>query len=358
MFAVQDEITRRIVDALKVKLAVAPMPRPQRDTEAYDLYLKGLYYSNKSDEESLRKALTLFEAALQKDPQFARAWTGIAGVWNWLADSYVKPLDAYPVAKAAASKALALDPRDADAHCYLGEAERVLSFDYAGEESELEQALKIDPNSAAAHMFLALLLGGRGEITRALQHTEMARNADPLSAIVSNFAGIILLSAGKIDQAIAEVKRTLELDPEFSYFESALGAAYREQGRLSDSLAVYEKARDVSKQPMPGLAVTYANSGRTTEARQILDQFIEQARTKYFAADSIASIYVALGEQDEAFRWLVRAADEHSAPMEGLAFRPEFRPLYSDPRFIDVLRRIGLDPEKALARDRSTDGRK
>jgi adenylate cyclase len=358
VFALQDEITQKIVDALEVKLAIAPAARGQQNAEAYDLYLQGLYLSKKSDEESLRKALRLFEAALDKDPQLARAWTGIAAVWNWLADSYVKPLDAYPAAKAAALKALALDPRDAEAHVWLGEAERVLGYDYAAEQAELEQALKIDPNSAPAHMFLALLLGGKGDIAAMLQHMELARKADPLSAIVSNFAGVILLSAGKTDDAIAEGKRTLELDPEFSYFESALGATYREQGRLTDAIAVYEKARAVSKEPMPGLAVTYAMAGRTSEARQILNQFIEQARTKYFAGDAIATIYVALGERDEAFRWLERAADEHSAPMEGLARRPEFRPLHSDPRFVGLLRRIGLDPEKALAPSRSSEGSK
>jgi TolB-like protein/Tfp pilus assembly protein PilF len=349
VFAVQDEITQKIVEALQLKLAVAGPTHGQQNTEAYDLYLQGLYFSNKSSEEDLRKALTLFEAALEKDPQFARAWTGIAKTWLWLADAYVKPLDAYPAVKAAASKAIALDAREADAHCYLGEAERVLGWNYAAEQAQLEQALKIDPNSAPTHMFLALLLVGQGATEPALRHIEMARKADPLSPIVSNFAGIVLLSAGKIDQAIIEGKRTIELDPEYSYFESPLGAAYRAQGRLTDALAVYEKARDVSKQPTPGLAITYALLGRTAQARELVDQFIGQARTKYFAADSIAAIYVALGERDEAFRWLDRAVVEHSAPMEGLAVRPEFRPLYSDPRFADLLRRVGLDPFKALA---------
>src|SRR4051812_31638991 len=214
VFAMQDEITQRIVDALKVKLAVASPVRGQQNAEAYDLYLQGLYYANKSDEESLRKALTLFEAPLEKDPRFARAWTGIATAWLWLADAYVKPPDAYPAVKTASAKALALDPLDANAHCYLGEALRVLNFDYAGEQAELNKALTIDPNSAVAHMFLALLLSGQGEMTRALQHAELARKGDPLSAIVSNFAGIILLSSGEIEQAITEGKRTLELDPE------------------------------------------------------------------------------------------------------------------------------------------------
>ncbi len=152
MFAVQDEITRAIVDALKVRLAAAPPPRAPQNTEAYDLYLQGLYFSNKSTEEALRKALGLFQRALDKDPTFGRAWTGIAKAWYWLADAYVKPLQAYPEGIEAASKAVALDERDAEAHCYLGEAKRVLDWDFAADEAELKRALQLDPNSAFAQI--------------------------------------------------------------------------------------------------------------------------------------------------------------------------------------------------------------
>src|SRR5438128_2311223 len=126
VFAVQDEITRSIVDALKIKLAVVAPARARQNTEAYDLYLQGLYLSNKSDEESFRKSLNLFQRALDKDPNLARAWTGIAKDWGWLADAYVKPLEAYPKVKEAASKALGLDERDAEARSYFGDSIRIL----------------------------------------------------------------------------------------------------------------------------------------------------------------------------------------------------------------------------------------
>jgi TolB-like protein len=146
VFAVQDEITRAIVDALKVKLAVTPPAHARQNTEAYDLYLQGLYLSNKSDEENLRKSLIFFQRALDKDPNFARAWIGIAKAWIWLADAYVRPLEGYSKVKEAASKALALDERNAEAHCYLGEAKRILDRNLSGEEEELKRALEIDPN--------------------------------------------------------------------------------------------------------------------------------------------------------------------------------------------------------------------
>src|SRR5213596_1452623 len=133
VFALQDEITRSIVDALKIKLAVSLPAHEQRNIEVYDLYLQGLYFSNKSSEEDLRRALSFFQRAVEKDPTFSRAWTGIAKVWYFLADVYVKPLDAYPVSKEAALKAIALDEKDAEAHCYLSEAKRVLDWDLTGE---------------------------------------------------------------------------------------------------------------------------------------------------------------------------------------------------------------------------------
>src|SRR5437016_2170471 len=156
VFALQDEITRAIVEALKIKLAVSLPVHEQRNTEAYELYLQGLFFSNKSSEADLRRALTFFQTTLEKDPTFSRAWTGIAKVWYFLADVYIRPLEAYPASKEAALKAIALDENDAEAHCYLSEAKRVLDWDLEGEDAELKRALELDPNSAPTHFFLSL----------------------------------------------------------------------------------------------------------------------------------------------------------------------------------------------------------
>ena len=348
IFAVQDEITRAIVDALKIKLAIAPPVRARQNTEAYDLYLQGLYLSNKSDEESLRKSLSLFQRALEIDPNFARAWTGIAKVWMWLSDAYVEPLKAGQKWEEAASKALALDERDAEARCYLGEAKRVLHCDIAGEDAELRRALESDPNCGPAYLFLALLRSGERRIDEALTAMEQARRLDPLSPIVSSFASYIYLGADQLENAITEGQRTAQLDPNYVYFESGAAAAYREKGEFEKAIKIYKKAEQISGIPITGLAVTYAKMGKKAEARAILAQLIDLRRTRYFAADSIAEIYTALGEKDEAFRWLDRAVAEHSAPLGGLAFRPEFRALHSDPRFAELLQRLGFDAAKVL----------
>jgi len=348
VFAVQDEITRSIVDALKIKLAVAPPARARQNTEAYDVYLQGLYLSNKSDEESLRKSLSLFERALDIDSTFAHAWTGIAKAWLWLADAYVRPLEAYPRVKDAASRALALDERDAEAHCYLGETKRILDHDLVGEEAELKRALEIDPNSAPAHLFMALLKTAQGNLAEGVKEIQEAERLDPLAPVICSFAVGIYLAADRIDEAVEAGKRTLQIDPNYVYVDPALANAYRQKGDFQKAIALYEKSQAITHFPSAGLAITYAKMGRHEDARRILDQLIEKSHQQYVAADLIATVYAALGERDEAFRWLDRALDEHSASMVSYTSHPEFRPLRSDPRFADLLRRIGIDQAKVL----------
>jgi adenylate cyclase len=350
VFAVQDEITHSIVDALKIKLAVAPPARAQQNTEAYDLYLQGLYFSNKSDEETLRKSLNFFRRALDIDPNFARAWTGVAKAWLWLADAYVRPLEAYPKMNEAALKALALDERDAEAHCYLGEAKRVLDRDLAGEEKELKRALEIDPNSAPGHLFMALLKTSQGDLEKGIKEIQEAERLDPLSPVSCNFAVSIYLAAGRIDDAIEAGNRTVQIDPNYVYFDPVLANAYREKGDFQKAIELYEKAQATTHFPGAGLAITYAKMGRREDAQRILEQLIEKSRQQYVRGEVIATVYAALGEKDEAFRWLERAFDEHSASMVGFASSPDFRTLRSDPRFADLLRRIGIDPAKVLNR--------
>src|SRR6266446_5771733 len=222
VFAVQDEITRSIVDALKIKLAVAPPAHAEQNTEAYDLYLQGLYFSNKSDEEQLRKALALFQHALDKDPTLSRAWTGIAKAWYWLADAYLKPLEAYPAVESAATKALELNERDAEAHCYLSEAKRVLHWDLNGAERELKRALEIDANSSSAHLFSAYLHSCSGDLDEVPREMHEAERLDPLSAIVSDLQASLYVNLDRLEDALSAVRRTLTIDPNYIYVEPTL----------------------------------------------------------------------------------------------------------------------------------------
>jgi adenylate cyclase len=353
LFAVQDQITHAIIEALKIKLAVAVPPQKAVDAEAYDLYLQGVFFSNKSSEEGLRRSLAFFERSLEKDAENAKAWTGIAKVWLWLADAYVRPLDAYPQMKAAAQKALALDESDADAHVYMAEAKRVLDYDPAGAEGELRRALALDPNSSAAHMFLGLLRGAQGYAGEGLAQMNLALRLDPLSPIISNFAAMQYIASGRYDDAIAETRRLEQLDKGFVYLGPFLADAYREQGKYEQAIAIYEQAQKATAEPLSGLAITYARMGRPADARRILAEMESAAAKRYVPADEIAAIYVALGDKDAAFRWLERAYDEHSAPLYGVGRAREFLPLRSDPRLPPLLKKLGLDAQRVLAADSS-----
>jgi eukaryotic-like serine/threonine-protein kinase len=348
VFALQDEITRSIVDALKIKLAISLPVHQRRNTEAYELYLQGLYFSNKSSKADLRRALNFFQGALEKDPTFSRAWTGISKVWYFLADVYVNPLEAYPASKEAALKAVALDEKDAEAHCYLSEAKRVLDWDLEGEDAELNRALQLDPNSAPAHFFQALLPLFRGELQEGLRLVLEAKKLDPVSPITSYVATAAYLANDRIDEAIIEGQRTLQLDPNYFYLDSNLAAAYREEGNFDQAIALYAKAQEATHLPSSGLAITYDRMGRRTEARNILAQLLQARENRYVSAPVIAAVYVAFGDKEEAFRWLEHAFAEHSGILQWIAFLPEFRPLHSDARFPHLLRRIGVSHNSIL----------
>jgi serine/threonine-protein kinase len=348
VFALQDEITRSIVDALKIKLAASPSAQQQRDTEVYDLYLQGLYFSNKSSEEDLRRALNFFQRAVEKDPTFSRAWTGVAKVWYFLADVYVKPLDAYPTSREAALKALAVDEKDAEAHCYLSEATRVLDWDLRGADAELKRALQLDPNSSPAHLFSGLHPLFRGDAKGGLQLILEAEKLDPVSPLTSYVTTAAYLANDRIDDAVIEGQRTLQLDPHYFYLDSTLAAAYREKGNFDDAIALYTRAQDTTNLPSSGLAITYSRMGRQTEAKNILAQLIQAREKRYVSAPLIAAVSTALGDKEEAFRWLERAYEEHSGVLQWVAFLPEFRALHSDARFPNLLQRINASQDIIL----------
>ena len=347
IFALQDEITRSIVDTLKLKLAISPSA-PPRSTDAYDDYLHGLFYSDKSTEEALRRSLEFFERALKKDPQLSRAWTGIAKSWLWLADAYAPPLEAYPKVREAAVRALQLNDEEAEAHVYLAETKRILDWDLDGAEAEFNRAVEIEPNSTPSNYFIAALYAARGDRDKALAYLQRTSKIDPASLWVSNFACELYRYFGLYDEAIAAGERALQLDPTFAHYgEPSLAALYREMGRFDDAIALYKKAHDFTGRPGFGLAITYARMNRRKEALQTLEAAI--AGWGYRPGDAIAHVHVALGAHDDAIRELERACEQRSSSLHGVGIAPEFVPLRSDNRFLSILQKIGLEPEKVFA---------
>jgi TolB-like protein/Tfp pilus assembly protein PilF len=346
IFALQDEITRSIVEALKLKLAISA-PSPARSTDAYDSYLQGLFYSDKSTEDALRKSLEFFQRALDQDSQFGRAWTGIAKAWLWLADAYVPPLEAYPKVREAALRALRIDKEQAEAHVYLAEAKRILDWDLDAAETEFNRAFEIDPNSTPSNYFIAAFYAARGDRDRALAYLQRTSKIDPASLWVNNFACELYRYFGLYDEAIAAGERALQLDPTFAYGEPLLAALYREMGRFDEAIALYNKSENLSGRPPFGLAITYARMNQREKALRALE--VAAARRSYTAGDAIAHVHVALGEYDDAMRELERACEEHSSSLHTVGIAPEFAPLRSDERFLSILRKIGLEPDKVFA---------
>jgi TolB-like protein/tetratricopeptide (TPR) repeat protein len=347
IFAVQDEITRSIVDALKLQFDISAPP-PSRSTDAYDAYLQGLFYSDKSTEEALRRSLEFFQRALDKDARFSRAWTGIAKAWLWLADAYVPPLEAYPKVRDAAVRALQLSDDEAEAHVYLAETKRILDWDLDGAEAEFNRAVEIDPNSTPSNYFIAALYAARGDRDKALAYLQRTSKIDPASLWVSNFACELYRYFGLTDEAIAAGERALQLDPAFVHGEPLLAAVYREMGRFDDAIALYEKAQSFTGKSGFGMAITYARMDRRKEAQETLEAAVA-SRGRYTPGDAIAHVYVALHAHDDAIRELERACDERSSSLHTVGIAPEFALLRSDKRFISLLKKIGLEPEKVFA---------
>jgi len=346
IFALQDEITRAIVDALKLNLAITPPPA--RSLDAYDSYLQGLFYSDKSTEEALRKSLGYFDTALQKDPRFGRAWTGIAKSWLWLADAYVEPLEAYSKMRDADLNALKIDKTDAEAHVYLGETKRILDWNMDGAAREFYRAIELDPKSTPTNYFLAAFLSARGDRDEALKYLQRTSTIDPASLWVANSACELYRYFGLFDEALVAGERALQLDPAFLYGEPLLAALYREMGFFDEAIALYEKALAISGRPSFGHAITYARMNRPDEARELLAKAIA-ARAGYTPGDATAHVYVALGAYDDAMRELERAANDRSSSLHFIGIAPEFAPLRPDKRFVSLVERIGLEPKKVFA---------
>jgi TolB-like protein/Flp pilus assembly protein TadD len=347
IFTLQDEITRSIVDTLKLKLAISPS-RPSRSTAAYDAYLEGLVYSDKNTEPELRKSLEFFQRALEQDPKFSRAWTGTAKAWLWLADAFVPPLEAYPKVRDAAVQALQLNDQEAEAHVYLAESKRILDWDLDGAEAEFNRAVEIEPNSTPSNYFIAAFYAARGDRDQALTYLKRTSKIDPASLWVNNFACELYRYFGLYDEAMAAGQRALQLDPTFAHYgEPMLAALYREMGRFDEAIALYEKAREFTGRPVFGLAITYARMNRREEALETLNAAV--AGWGYRPGDAIAHVHVTLGAHDDAIRELERACEQRSSSLHGVGIAPEFVPLRSDKRFRSILQRIGLEPEKVFA---------
>ncbi|HSD72840.1 MAG TPA: protein kinase [Thermoanaerobaculia bacterium] len=351
LLSVQEEIAREITTNLKLTLEPEQKKRLERryeaDREAYPLYLKGRYHWNKGTVPGFKKALELFEQAIEKDPAYALAWAGVSDCYAMLGmDRYaaLPPREAYPRATAAARKALEIDDGLAEAHTSLAYA-RLVSWDWAGAEEEFHRAIQRNPDYAQAHHFYGFLLAARERPEEAFAQFRQALEIDPLSLIINADYGWSYYCARRYDEAIEQLEKTIEMDSRFPQTYLWLGLAFQARGLYEQSIAAFDEGiRLTAGNPtfVAGKGVTLVLAGRREEGKKILADFEERLKTEYVPMAAMVQMNIALGNFDRAFEWLGRAAEYRASFMMPIKVYPFFDPIRSDPRFGELLERNGL----------------
>ena len=358
VFDIQDEIAQAVVDKLKVKLVEEPGrkagSRYTEYLEAYHLYLKGRYYWNKRTGEGLRKAIEYFNQALEQDPNYAPAYAGLADVFVVLVAFWgFSAQEGMPKAKAAAVKALEIDETLAEAHASLGAVKALYDWDWPGSQREFLRAIELNPGYATAHYWYAsLCLQPMGRSEESVAEMCRALECDPLSLIINASYGMILNSVRQYDRAIEQCRKTLELEPAFYYAHWVLGAVYLEKGMPQEAIEATERAKALAASSTYALHIigqlgrAYAEAGRREEACKLLKELEELSAHGYASAYHQATICIGLRELDRAVGLLERAAEERYAWLIWLRF-PIYDELWSNPRFIALIKKIGLEESGA-----------
>jgi eukaryotic-like serine/threonine-protein kinase len=347
VFAVQDEIARAIVDALKLRLGAdqGQIVAPTKNLEAYTLYLKGRFFFAKLSEPALRRSLDLFQQALLQDPALARGYAGIADAWCNLADDWVAPDDAYPRAKGAAERALQREPELAEAISSLGKVLGWHEWKFADAEAQLARATALSPNYAEAHYVRGTILPAVGRLDDALTTIRRALLLDPLSVHYSEWLARFLLYDRDYDAAIAQGERTIEMDEICHRAHHYIASAHLAKGDPERALSWYRRAQAMERSPRSWdamIARALAPLGQIDEAEAILARLEDESRRQYLRGEIIAMGYAAVGDLDRAFTSLERAYQDRSAGLMYLHLDPGYGPLRGDPRYADLVSRVGL----------------
>jgi len=352
LVGLQSEIARDVATKLRAKLTSAEEKLVTRNypvnTEAYELYLKGRYFAGgKYTEESMLKAIGYFNQALEKDPAYALAYTGLARTYMNLGHvwGFRPPKETFPLAKAAISKALDIDNTLAEAHAVAAEYQISYEWNWAEGEREIIKALELNPNDAGAHTLYGTYFQAKGQFDAAIEQRKKAREVDTLSPLLTANVGYPLYYAGRYDEAIQYFQRGLELDPNFAWSYLWIGQAELENGKTDDALKNIQKAIALSEGNVriaATLGYAYAKVGNRAEAERIINQLQAKSKESYISPYFIAVVYSGLDEKDAAFEWLEKACDERHPYLTLMAVEPVFNNLHSDPRFQELKRRVGL----------------
>ena len=350
--AVQQEISREIADRLRLKLSGEERKqltaRNTTNPEAYQFNIRGRYYWNKRTADNIKKATEQFQQAADKDPNYALAYVGLADCFIVWEDYTATPAsETYPKAKAFAQRALQLDGSLAEAHTSLAYSYDLL-WQWEEADEEFNLAIRLGPNYPTAHQWYGLYLRDVGRIDEALTEIKQAHELDPLSLIIGQNLASVYVIQGDVNSSIEQARTVIDLDPNYPRGHSALGSAYLKQGRYSEAIAELHKAVDLASQrdraPLRYLGYAYAISGKRAEALASIKELNERYDKHEALGQDVASVYAGLGERDQAFAWLEKDFQARSGLLARIRYDPPFESLRSDPRFADLLRRMGLKP--------------
>jgi TolB-like protein/DNA-binding winged helix-turn-helix (wHTH) protein/Tfp pilus assembly protein PilF len=352
ILTLQSHVASAIVNEIRVKLTPEDQVRlattRQVSTQSYENYLKGRFYWNKRSQEGLTKAIDYFQLAIEQDPNYALAYAGLADCYSIIGSvivGTVPALEVAPKARAAALKSLELDNTLAEAHTSLATVRFNYDWDWNAAASGFRRAVELNPNYATAYQRNSLYLMSMGRTSESIAEMNRAHDLDPLSISMNFSLGSRLYLAREYDQAIEQLRNTIDMDPDFVLPHLVLGQAYEQKRMYDQAITELRRAADISQSSPPAVAAlarTYAVSGRTTEARKLLDQLMEQSKRRYVSPFYVAIVYAGLGENDQALDWIEKAYKDRSNAIVFAKVDPQLDTLRSTPRFQSLLHRLAF----------------
>jgi tetratricopeptide (TPR) repeat protein len=352
LLTLQGEIARKIADEIQLTLDDQPKaqtisPSPSMvNYEAYDLYLKGRYFWNKRTPQAFEQAIEYFQQSIAKNPNYARAYAGLADSYVLMSAYTLAPQTEYmPKARAAALKALELDPELAEGHASLALITENYDWDWQMAEKEFRRAIQLDSNYATAHHWYAEYLANQGRFDEAFAESERARQLDPLSLIIVTDHAVILYFSRQYDRAIEQFRMVMEMEPNFPRADM-VNYAYVQSGRYTDAIEGAKRAQRMDGTSSPWtwgiLAYVYGRSGKPEQGRHALDMLEQFYRRRELDPAAMILAHIGMGDKEDALALLQKAYLEHSNLMTTLKVDPTFDPLRGDPRFQEIVRKMGL----------------
>jgi len=352
ILGLESEVAGEVAREIRLRLTPVESERLAKahavDPDAYEFYLKGRYFWNKRNEAAYLKAIDYFNQAIARDPQYARAYSGLADAYALLGswpNAEMPRRVAMPRAKEAALTALKLDDSLAEAHASLAFVEMHYEWNWKESEREFRRAIELNPNYATGHQWFAYWLMAQGRRDESIAENELARKADPLSIIIRTDAADLLCGAGRFDEAIQKAQEATDLDANFRLAHYFLGLAYAGKQMYPEALAEYQKGVAMDSKDewsLSGQGWVYALMHDRTKAEKIIRRLKQDARERPDLALGIANVYAALEEKDEAFAWLEKAYRNREGGLILLNSYPHYAQIRSDPRFAELVRKIGL----------------